>query len=155
MSGSELTAFRRGARCALLAAVLTVASAEVASAQQVEQHVAVSVMVSHVSPNPGPIDPSAGAIHERLRQEFHYQSLRVLERHHMDLRMQEIGGLVLPTGTRVQLRPIAVSPSGVLLAVEIPGTLQTDLRVPNRKQVVIGVDRYGDGKLILTLEPNY
>lgn len=119
------------------------------------RHVALSLMVSHVSSTPGPIDPSAGEIHRRLHDEFQYQSFRVLERHRMDLRMQEIGGLVLPTGKRVQLRPLSLSPSGVLISVEIPGTLQTDVRVPNRKQVVIGVDRYNDGKLILTLEPNY
>jgi hypothetical protein len=135
--------------------VLVATAAAGASAQQVTRHVEVSVMVSHVSPKPGPIDPLAAAIHERLRREFQYQSLRVLERRMMDLQMQEIGGIVLPTGKQVQLRPIAVSPSGVLLSVEIPGMLQTDLRVPNRKQVVIGVDRYEDGKLILSLEPKY
>lgn len=118
-------------------------------------HVALSLMVSHVTSEPGPIDPSAGEIHRRLHDEFQYQSFQVLERHQMDLRLQEIGGLVLPTGKRVELRPLALSPSGALISVDIPGTLQTDIRVPNRKQVVIGVGRYQDGKLILTLEPNY
>jgi hypothetical protein len=127
----------------------------VALAQEVQRVVGFSVIVSHVSPRPGPIDPSAEAILRRLRDEFHYESLRVLERRRMELRMQEIGGLVLPTGKRVEIRPLAVSPSGVLVAVEIPGTLQTDVRVPNRKIVVIGVDRYQEGKLILSLEPNY
>lgn len=127
----------------------------VALAQDVQGVVGFSVIVSHVSPQPGPVDPSATEILRRLRDEFHYESLRVLERRRMELRMQQIGALELPTGRRVQIRPLAVSPSGVLVAVDIPGMLQTDVRVPNRKVVVIGVDRYGDGKLILSLEPNY
>ena len=127
----------------------------VALAQAAVQHVGLSLTLSHASSHPGPIDPGAAELHRNLRHEFRYESLRVLERHHMDLRMQEVGGVDLPTGKRVLLRPLALSPSGVLISVEIPGTLQTDLRVSNRRQVVIGVDRYDDGKLILTLQPDY
>ena len=131
-----------------------------AAAQDVHQeqppdHVAIVLLVSHVTNEPGPIDPGGEEIHRRLLREFQYQSFHVLERHNMDLRLQEIGGFVLPTGKRVELRPLALSPTGALISVDIPGTLQTDLRVPNRKQVVIGVDHYHDGKLILTLQPNY
>ena len=145
MSASRLLSF------AVAAAVLLPVAA---LAQVAVQHVGLSLTVSHASPQPGPIDPSAVEIHRSLR-EFRFESLRVLERRHMDLRMQEIGGVDLPTGKRVEVRPLSLNATGVLISVEIPGTLQTDLRVPNRKQVVIGVDRYGDGKLILTLQPDY
>lgn len=149
MSASEV-------RAACLAFACALALGGAAHAQEATpKRVALSLMVSHVSSKPGPVDPGAAEIHRRLREEFQFNSLRVLERQQMSLRLQEIGGLVLPTGKRVELRPLAVSPSGVLIAVEIAGTLQTDVRVPNRKVVVIGVDRYDDGKLILTLEPNY
>lgn len=155
-----MSASRRGSVVALLlgAALLAWSGAVAAQDDPPEpsnQVVGFSLILSEVSSEPGPIDPSAGEIHRRLHDEFHYQSFRVLERHQMDLRLQEIGGLDLPTGRRVELRPLALSPSGVLISVDIPGMLQTDLRVPNRKQVVIGVDHYHDGKLILTLEPNY
>jgi hypothetical protein len=143
----------RSRALALVVGGLLLASAAVAQPEL--RRVGLSLTVSHASRQPGPIDPGAAEVHRRLRQEFRYESLRVIEKRHMDLRLQEIGGVDLPTGKVVRLRPIAVSPSGVLIAVEIPGTLQTDLRVPNRKQVVIGVDRYGDGKLILTLQPDY
>jgi hypothetical protein len=134
--------------------VAVAAIGETASAQSLRR-VTLSLTVSHASSRPGPIDPSVASLHRQLSNEFRYESLRVLERRHMDLRMQELGGVDLPTGKRVQLRPLAVSPSGVLIAVEIPGTLQTDLRVPNHKQVVIGMDRYEEGRLILTLQPDY
>ncbi len=122
---------------------------------QVADSVGLSLTVSHASPKPGPIDPGAAEIHRQLRHLFRYESLRVIEQRHMNLRMQELGGIDLPTGKRVEFRPLSVTSTGVLIAVEIPGTLQTDVRVPNRKQVVIGVDRYLDGKLILTLQPDY
>jgi hypothetical protein len=151
-----MCASRRRTAYLVIGCALLLAGSRDAHAQNAEpKRVVLSLMVSHVSSRPGPVDPSAGDIHRRLREEFQYESLRVLERHRMNLRLQEIGWLVLPTGKRVELRPIALSPSGVLIAVDIPGMLQTDVRVPNRKVVVIGVDRYDGGKLILTLEPNY
>ena len=122
---------------------------------QVTETIGLSLTLSHASQRPGPIDPAAAEIHRQLHREFRYESLQVLEQRHLILRMQEIGGIDLPTGKRVELRPLSLTPSGVLIAVEIEGSLQTDLRVPNRKQVVIGVERYQDGKLILTLQPDY
>lgn len=122
---------------------------------QVVESVGLSLTVSHASPTPGPIDPGAAEIHRQLRHLFRYESLHVIEQRHVKLRMQELGGIDLPTGKRVEFRPLSVTSTGVLIAVEIPGTLQTDVRVPNRKHVVIGVDRYQDGKLILTLQPDY
>ena len=152
LCGGRLAALVCGAGLVLGTAT---ARAQLEAREEPVNHVPIVLMVSHVTIAPGPVDPSGAHIHDRLNKEFQYQSFRVLERHDMDLRLQEIGLLVLPTGKRVELRPLAVSPSGVLISVDIPGTLQTDVRVPNRKQVVIGVDRYQDGKLLLTLEPNY
>jgi hypothetical protein len=144
-----------GSRALWLAVAIGVLIPICALAQVAVQRVGLLLTVSHVSSHPGPIDPSAAELHRSLQREFRYESLRVIERRHIDLRMQEIGGVDLPTGKHVEVRPLSISPSGVLISVDIPGTLQTDLRVPNQKQVVIGVDRYDDGKLILTLQPDY
>ena len=57
--------------------------------------------VSHVSPEPGPIDPRGAALHRRLKDEIRYESLRVLEQRRLDLAMDEIGTMQLPTGRRV------------------------------------------------------
>ena len=122
---------------------------------QVVESVGLSLTVTHAAPTPGPIDPGAAELHRQLRHLFRYESLHVIEQRHVKLRMQEIGGIVLPTGKRVEFRPLSLTTTGVLIAVEIPGTLQTDIRVPNRKNVVIGVDRYQNGQLILTLQPDY
>lgn len=120
---------------------------------QTARRVALDLVVSHASANPGPVDPGAEDLHRRLRDDFRYQSLRVIERRRLLLRTGEIGGLDLPSGKRVRVRPLHMGPGGVLLAVDIENTLHTDMRIPDRQPVVIGVDRYDDGKLILTLEP--
>ena len=144
----------RPLRLAVALAVAT-AIAPVCVFAQATECVGLSLTLSHASSKPGPVDPGVAEIHRQLHQEFRYESLRVIERQHLILRMQELGGIDLPTGKRVQLRPLSLTPSGVLIAVEIEGMLEADLRVPNRKQVVIGVERYQDGKLILTLQPDY
>ena len=139
---------------ALLAALVLLVIGSPAAAQAVRR-VGLLLMVSHASQRPGPVDPAAEWLDRSLRGDFRYQSLRVLEQRRLDLQLQEIGGVVLPTGKRVSIRPLHVGDGGLLIAVDIEGTLQTDVRVPNRSPVVIGVDRYDDGKLIVTLEPDY
>lgn len=135
------------------AALLGMLAAAPPSAAQSGRVVRLDMIVSHASPRPGPVDPGAAGLHERLRDDFRYQSLRVIERRRLNLRTGEIGGLDLPSGKRVRVRPLHLGAGGVLLAVDIENTLHTDMRVPDRQPVTIGVDRYEDGKLILTLEP--
>lgn len=122
-----------------------------ASAQTVRR-VGLNLTVSHASAQPGPVDPAAARLHESLRNEFRYESLRVIERRRLNLRTGEIGGLDLPSGKRVRVRPLHMGPAGVLLAVDIENTLHTDMRLPDRRPVVIGIDRYQGGKLLLTVE---
>jgi hypothetical protein len=134
-----------------LAVVLAAGAAQAQSAQRI----GLLLTVSHATQQPGPVDPDSVEIHRRLQEEFRFQSLRVIERRHIDLRLQEVGGMLLPTGKRVSLRPMSLSSTGVLIAVEVPGTLETDVRIPNHQHVVIGLERYQDGKLLLTLQPDY
>lgn len=131
---------------------LALLAVQPAWAQAAARRVGLNLMVSHASSHPGPVDPAAAQLHESLRGEFRYQSLRVIERRRLNLRTGEIGGLDLPSGKRVRVRPLHVGPGGVLLAVDIENTLHTDMRLLDRRPVVIGVDRFEDGKLILTVE---
>lgn len=144
-----------GSRAFLLLVALAVVLGTGEARAQSAERIGLVLTISHATQRPGPVDPEAVEIHRRLQQEFLFQSLRVIERRHIDLRLQEVGGMVLPTGKRISLRPMSLSATGVLIAVEIPGTLETDVRVPNHQHVVIGLDRYEDGKLILTLQPDY
>ncbi len=153
---------RRGSRIrqAILACVAVLATSAGASlAQQPPpkppHRVRVHVVVNHVSQHPGPIDPAAAGLASQLRQDFKYQSARVLETRNMDLAMNEVGQMTLPTGRFVKVRPRKLSERGVLMTVEVEGMLRTNLRVPNHHQIVIGAQSYEGGKLVITLEPEY
>lgn len=135
--------------------VAVLVSALGAAAAKAEPTVRFDVMVSQISDQPGPIDPRAQQLHERLRREFRYESLRVLEEATMKLGIDEVGRLRLPNGKRLGLKPLLIDERGVLLAVDIDGAMQGDLRVQKGHQVVIGAQRYEQGKLVISLVPNF
>ena len=143
-------ATRMHAVCLVAASILLTAA--VASAQD---KVAFHMMVSHVSQTPGPIDPRGEVLHRVLKSEIRYESLKVLDTQVLSLRLNDIGSMKLPTGRRVRLRPMDLGEDGVLVAVEIEGSTQADLRVPNRRIVVIGGQPYQGGRLVISLEPRY
>ena len=140
---------------ACVAVLVTCAGSSLAQEPQPPPRVRVKVVVNHVSQHPGPIDPGAAGLATQLRQEFKYQSARVLETRTLDLAMNEVGQMTLPTGRFVKVRPRKLSERGVLLTVEVEGMLRTNLRVPSHHQVVLGVQSYEGGKLVVTLEPEY
>lgn len=113
------------------------------------------LMVSHVSPKPGPIDPAGRELDRRLRDQLRYESLEVLQQEKLRLALDEIGTVRLPTGRSLRLRPLDLGEAGVLVAVDLEGSTQMDLRVPNGKLVIIGGQPYEDGKLVITLQPAY
>jgi hypothetical protein len=115
----------------------------------------VEVMISHISDRVGQIDQRAKRLDEQLRDQFRYESLEVLERHRMVLDVDEVGIVDLPTGHQFRARPIDVDKRGVLMSVGVEGSLQTDVRVPSGHLIVIGAERYKDGKLVISVEPEY
>jgi hypothetical protein len=115
----------------------------------------VDVMISHISDRVGQIDQRAKRLDERLRDQFRYESLEVLERHQMVLDVDEVGTVDLPTGHQFKARPIDVDQRGVLMSVSVEGSVETDIRVPSGHLVVIGAERYKDGKIVISVEPEY
>jgi hypothetical protein len=131
-----------------------VSNAPVAKPTQVH----VTVVVHHVSKHPrppGPVDPAAAKLERRLSQDFSYKSARVMQTEEMVLALNQTGSMTLPTGRILKVKPRKLGKRGLLMSVEIEGTLRTNLRVPNHHQVVIGAQHYQDGKLVVTLEPEY
>lgn len=117
--------------------------------------IAVEVMVSQISQSPGQIDPRARRLDAELRDEFRYESLRVLKQQKLSLALNEIGRVSLPNGSELQLRPLSLSERGVLMAVTVKGSVQSDMQIPNGHLVAIGAGRYEDGKLVISLEPRF
>lgn len=131
------------------------ALAWVAGAAAAAERMSVRVMVSRISDSPGQIDPRAGRLHEKLQKEFRYASLEVLESRTLDLGVDDVGTLALPNGKSLKVRPLKLDDSGALLAVDVPGTVRTDLRVRNGHLVVIGAGRHGGGRLVISFEPSW
>jgi len=141
-------------RALAAAAVVLLLAAGPTSAQNAGR-VEIDVMISHISNRPGDIDPAGRKLDRELRDQFRYESLRVLESRRLSLRLDEVGSVDLPNGKPLRVRPLQVGERGVLVAVAIEGTLQTDLRVRNGHLVVIGAEPYEDGRLVISLEPHF
>ena len=92
-------------------------------------------------------------VHEKLRSQIRYESLRVLQQKHLDLRIDQIGSLELPNQRKLLVRPMDVGERGVLLAVEVEGFADSDLRIPNHHMVIFGTHPFEDGKLVISIEP--
>jgi len=112
----------------------------------------MDLMVTRMSREAGQIDPRAARLDKQLAKEFRYGSLEVVKSVSLDLAVDEVGGMELPTGKRVRVRPLLVDERGVLLAVEVEGSVQTDLRVRSDQLVIIGTERSEGGKLVISLE---
>ena len=115
----------------------------------------IEIVVSQISNQPGEIDERAKKLHRKLRREFRYQSLKVVQSKTFEIDVDEVASLELPNGRVVRVKPLLVDERGALLAVEVEGTLQTDLRVKSNHLVVIGAQRHGDGKLVISLQPHF
>jgi hypothetical protein len=120
-----------------------------------QNRVGVDVIVSHISSQSGTIDPRGRNVHEKLRSQIRYESLRVLQLEHLNLRIDQIGSLDLPNQRKLRVRPMDVGERGVLLAVEVEGFADSDLRIPNHHMVIFGTHPYEGGKLVISLEPSW
>jgi len=146
-------ALRRRISGGLLAAVL-LACAAVAWAET-PRRVMVKVTVSHALDAKGAIDPRGSELNAFLKPQFRYGSLKVLQEESLDLALDEVGTLKLPNGRKFRVRPLDIGPEGVLLSVSVQGTLWTDMRVRNGHLVVIGAERFEEGKLVIGVEPHF
>jgi hypothetical protein len=140
---------------AALAAAALFASAASVEAQPPPRRIAIDVTVSHATDAEGTIDPRAVQLDALLKPQFRYGGLKVLQEERLNLAMDEVGTLKLPNGRKFRVRPLDIGPEGVLLSVSVQGTLWTDMRVRNGHPVVIGAERFQDGKLVIALEPHF
>lgn len=117
----------------------------------------VNVTVTHLS-NPkgggkGGVDERARALQSQLQdQGMHFERIEVLEERRLELNMDEVGTVPLPDGSSARFSPLHRDKDGVLMAVDVEGSVRMDVRVRNEGRVVIGGPRYRDGKLAITIE---
>ena len=135
----------------IVALCLVLAGGAVAEQGPIE----VELMVAHLSDEPGGIDARGQKLHEKLKDQFRYQSLEVLETRTLRLLADQVGSVELPNGKRARVRPLQLDAASALLAVEVEGAVKTDVRVKNGHLVVIGAERYRGGKLVVSLQPRW
>jgi len=115
----------------------------------------IEMMVGLASREPGPVDPRAAKIDRRLKKEFRYESLKVLEVERERVPLDGVMTIQLPNGKRARVRPLSVDRRGVLLAVDIEGAVAVDARAPSGHLLVFGAGRHADGRLVVSVEPRF
>jgi hypothetical protein len=146
------------ARALILAVLVFLAVAApwvAATAQDESRSITLKVMLSHISNEPGSIDKRAAELDEKIRKDFRYESLRVLEEREMRLELSDTGSMTLPNGRQLRVTPMVIDERGALLAVDLEGSTKADLRVKPRHLIVIGAQGYQGGKLVISLLPEF
>ena len=142
-------------RLARVVVALVLALVLPAGAQEAPRRITLGVLVAYISDEPGDVDPRAEHLHEKLADQFRYRTLRVLDERKLDLPLGSVQTVPLPNGKKLNVRAFQLASRGVLLGVTVTGSLQTDLRIPNGHLVVIGAERYQEGKIVISLEPSW
>jgi hypothetical protein len=124
-------------------------------AAQDARKIRFDVMVSRISQQPGEVDPRASRLDTKLRGDFRYESLKVLDEQRLSIELNELATLALPNGKKLELRPLSLSDRGVLVAVNVEGSVQSDLQVPSGHLIAIGAGRFEGGRLVISLEPHF
>ncbi len=138
----------------LLTGLVPLSPVRTATAQAGDR-VPVNVIVVHTSNRKGEVDPRAQELHEKLRKQLRYKSMRVLQEERVDLQMNQVGTVLLPDGRKLRMRPMHKGAKGVLMAVDVQGAVKLDARARNHHKVVIGAGEYEGGNLAISIAPDY
>ena len=134
------------------AALAQEAAPEPAEGKRIPMH----LMVTHLSNEEGGVDPRAAELDERLRSgNINYPSVTVTNQIDLSLGVDEVGTIELPNGRTARIQPMNVNQNGVLMAVEVEDGIKTDFRVLDDEMVIIPGGNYEDGKVVISVEPDY
>jgi len=122
---------------------------------QAKGRFSVKVTVAEISNAQGKIDPRAERLDRNLRAKFKYNSLRVIQEKRLELGLDEVGGVKLPSGRMFRVQPLNVDERGLLMAVGWEGEVMMDMRAPSHHLLVIGGPTHGDNQLVVSIEPEY
>lgn len=123
-----------------------VANAEASSTFELE------VIIASLTNEHKGIDKGAKRLHKELKEQFRYEGIRVLESKLLKLSVDDVWDMKLPTRRRLRVRPLVIDDKSALISVEISGLVQSDLRIKEGQLVIIGAEKYRDGKLVIALK---
>ena len=144
--------WRRWRRVLLVAVLIVVGAAARAEGDEDTDVVPLDITVLRVSDEPGEMDPRVERVDRLLRGQIPYQSLAIVDEHRRELPLNEVWTLALPTGRSLQLRPLEMDKSGLLLSLDVEDGLQGDFRVRPGQPLIVGGPRLGEDKLVLVVE---
>lgn len=110
------------------------------------------VIVANLTNSRDTIDKGARRLDKELKSQFRYEGIRVLDSVDVTLVGDDVTDLKLPSRRRLRIRPLVVESGSALISVEISGLVQSDLKLKKGQLVIIGAERFGDGKLVIALE---
>ena len=84
-----------------------------------------------------------------------FRSVRMQEQRSYNLRMGEQGKYALPGGREIHMLPVQVLNQQLHMQFEMPGVVNTRLRLRNGKRMVVGGVPFKDGQLIIQVEPEF
>lgn len=128
--------------------------ASVASAKDARRF-DVQVTVTQISEKAGKADPRTRRLDEAIRKQFRYESLQFLDEKKLELAIDEVGSVRLPTGDMFRVRPLNLGDRGLLMAVGWEGEMQMDMHARSGHLLVIGGPDYKGGRLVISIEPTY
>jgi len=122
---------------------------------QAKRQFSIKVTVAEISNAKGKIDERAERLDRNLRGKFKYNSLRVIQERRLDLAVDEVGSVKLPSGRMFRVQPLNVDERGLLMAVGWEGEVMMDMRAPSNHLLVIGGPTHDDNQLVVSIEPEY
>lgn len=138
--------------CIAPAAALADGSSEKAGKSANKGDFEIEVIVANLSQKTGGIDEGAARLHKELQNQFRYEGIHVLESESVRLAADRVWDMKLPTRRRLRIRPLVVEEKSALISVEVSGLVESDLRIKKGQLIVIGAERFRDGKLVIALE---
>jgi hypothetical protein len=115
--------------------------------------VAFEVNVCLASQPEGEVDPECRSMQSQLPVRF--GTLKVQQRRNLNVVFGEPGGVELPTGSTVEFRPISIVESQLHMQLEMPGVMNTRLRLQSGRSVILAGERHGNGYLIIEVKPTF
>ncbi len=149
----------RQAPIVLVAAALATsvhAEPETAQVAAPQEPVAVEVNVCLGSEQEGEVDPECRAMQSQLIQmRVRLGTLKVQKKQTVAVRFGELTGVSLPTGSTVEFRPISIVDNKLHMQLEMPGVVNTRLRLQSGRSVILAGERHADGYVIIELKPTF
>jgi hypothetical protein len=122
---------------------------------QSEVPIRFDILVAKVSMGEGGVDARGRELHDALKAQFRYERLEVMTTRSVTLGIDEVGRVALMNGRELLVKPLVIDSVGALVAIDISGLLQTDIKMKSDHLVVLGAESFEGGKLVVSLKPHF